>query len=203
MPEQAENVAVRAEASEKGPSAGGFPPSAPIFLTKSGEVTTLREEAATIIQSARRRPVGPGESVQPELLEFFYPFMRGKLCVLLAVGLSDEETANWAEHEAIIITKMREQDTPFAADLATCKAVARLYPLLRVYMTSAESWRAAEWLGGYLQARQGKCGVDEMLAYMARRFAKIRPSLAAEADRRQALSDRLPIGDFNQGKKHG
>lgn len=206
MPDSSERDTVRAGEGGQGPvqrpAAGGFHSPAPIFLPYGAPIPEDGHPQATYIRSARPSARDIELGVQPAPRQIFYPFLRGKLCVLLGMGLSHDEAANWAESHSPVIDALVEQDQPFADELKKCRAMSRLYPFLRIYLTSGESWRATEWLEAYLRRRQGEIENGEMLAHLAWSFEKFRPNLYSAEARMIQCAQQVPIGtrDFKREK---
>jgi hypothetical protein len=185
---------------EAGGTEGGFPSYTPQNQSATSGLDIGPDPTVAQLRAALRRakgvahisdsPLEPGE--QPGI---FYPFLRGKLAVLLALGLSRQEAAVWAESEDVIISLLIERDEAFAAEVAKGKVFARMYPFIRIYMTSANSWRASDFLGAYLHGREGTADRETMLAYLPKIFDKFRFALYEDEIRGLEFDQTFPIGE--------
>ena len=86
-------------------------------------------------------------------------------------------------------------DGRFAADVKKQRLLARVYPFLRVYLASGESWRAADWLNRFLRDRPGEASLEETLAHLARIFEKFRRNVYDEEAYAAGFEHRFPLGD--------
>ena len=168
---------------------GNLVPPTPCFLDEDDddsdkEETPSPEEEGQLLKAVLRNLTHNGadeeEPSREEFGELFYPYVRGKLSVLLGLGLSHREAANWTNSHHRISDALAQGNKYFAGDARKCRLLARMYPLLRVYMKSAGSWRAAAWLNRFLSRRAGTASLDEALAHMAKTFHKLHPKLFDE-----------------------
>ena len=109
-----------------------------------------------------------------------HPYERGKLCMALALGLSQREAEAWFDVSRGTIARLIELDPTFAAELDEYTKLATLHPLLRIQQAAGKSWRAAAWLRDYLARREGNTPAEELSGNLPLMSMKIRRVLYDE-----------------------
>jgi len=113
-----------------------------------------------------------------------HPYERGKLCMALALGLSQREAEAWFDVSRGTIARLIELDPTFAAELDEYTKLATLHPLLRIQ-------QAAAWLRAYLARREGNTPAEELSGNLPLMSMKIR---------RVLFDEDIPKSEFRHGR---
>jgi hypothetical protein len=137
----------------------------------------------------------PAPPPRPEKKPDIGPYLEGKLCLVLAMGLSQREAEYWVDHSQSTISRLVRLDERLAQDIHRYTQLVRLFPLLRIAMSTHKTWRASQWLLKFLKARTGEASVDDLLAEFPRLFQKLRPSMFTDEAYFADFEARYPISE--------
>jgi hypothetical protein len=116
-----------------------------------------RPSAGALIPAERRTA---GEDVAPATsmgLPAISPFTKAgrkavitpqvaeQICMLLSVGFSRRQAANYLGFSPMTITNAATRDSEFAADLRRAEEISDIHPELTLMAAARKNWRAAAW----------------------------------------------------------
>ena len=133
----------------------------------------------TAILGTDQTPPEPATSGQPtrrarilRQLDDCPPYMRGKMIMALALGISQREAEAWFDITRNSIGHRLQTDPTFRAEVAEHARLALLHPVLRIQQAAGRSWRAARWLYDFLSSREGETPVEELIESAAENVTK-------------------------------